>query len=137
MQINNQDSPKLDGLACNFILGTPDKLRYPLLLDALIEILNVTQHISAANAGNMSILGLCATQYCFTVCWRLLHLLPPSIPYMERLAIGEILTPGPVLLHSLIWGPRTPHKNFNRWLKDCLVKQVRIFQVPKLLLGYN
>ncbi|ENN72391.1 hypothetical protein YQE_11026, partial [Dendroctonus ponderosae] len=134
LEINNQDSPKLDGLACNFILGTPDKLRYPLLLDALIEILNVTQNISAANAGNMSILGLCATQYCFTVCWRLLHLLPPSIPYMERLAICEVLTPGPVLLHSLIWGPRTPHKNFNRWLKDCLVKQGMYTQSTDKLL---
>ncbi|KAJ8931539.1 hypothetical protein NQ314_015528 [Rhamnusium bicolor] len=34
LEVNNQDAPKLDGLACNFILGTPDKLRYPLLLDA-------------------------------------------------------------------------------------------------------
>lgn len=42
---------------------------------------------------------------------------------MDRLASGESLPAGPLLLHSLIWGPRASHKNFNRWLKDCLVKQ--------------
>ncbi|RZB39229.1 zf-UBR domain containing protein [Asbolus verrucosus] len=123
LEINNQDAPKLDGLACNFILGTPDKLRYPLLLDALIEILNVTHITSGASASKMTFLGLCSTQYCFTICWRLLQLLPPSVSYMERLASVESLTAGPLMLHSLIWGPRTAHKNFNRWLKDCLVKQ--------------
>ncbi|XP_008200345.2 E3 ubiquitin-protein ligase UBR4 isoform X1 [Tribolium castaneum] len=123
LEINNQDSPKLDGLACNFILGTPDKLRYPLLLDALIEILNVTHITSGPQSSKMTFLGLCSTQYCFTICWRLLQLLPPSVSYMERLASVENLAPGPLMLHSLIWGPRSAHKNFNRWLKDCLVKQ--------------
>lgn len=42
---------------------------------------------------------------------------------MERLNSGENLPPGPLLLHSMIWGPRTSHRNFNRWLKDGLVKQ--------------
>lgn len=42
---------------------------------------------------------------------------------MDRLALGDSLPAGPLLLHSLIWGPRASHKNFNRWLKDCLVKQ--------------
>lgn len=71
VEINNQDAPKLDGLACNFVLGTSDKLRYPLLLDALIEILNVT-HITSGSATNskMTFLGFCATQYCFSICWR-------------------------------------------------------------------
>lgn len=136
----NQEVPKLDGLACNFILGTPDKLRYPVLLDALIEILNITQITS----GSISFLGLCCTQYCFTICWRyviiiylfilniiliclyirLLQLLPPSTTYMEKLASSDDnLSIGTILLHSLIWGPRVMHKNYNRWLKDCLVKQ--------------
>lgn len=134
VEINNQDAPKLDGLACNFILGTPDKLRYPLLLDALIEILNITHVTSGANASKMSFLGLCATQYCFTICWRLLQLLPPSASYMERLASGENLVAGPFLLHSLIWGPRTAHKNFSRWLKDCLGKQGMYTQLTDKLL---
>lgn len=43
---NANDSPtaefKLDGLAWNFILCTPDKLKYPLLIDALIDIISIT-----------------------------------------------------------------------------------------------
>lgn len=42
---------------------------------------------------------------------------------MERLSTGEHYPASSLLLHSLIWGPRCSHKNFNRWLKDCLVKQ--------------
>lgn len=134
LEINNQDAPKLDGLACNFILGTPDKLRYPLLLDALIEILNITHIASGTSANKMSYLGLCSTQYCFTICWRLLQLLPPSVVYLERLTSNELLPPGPLMLHSLIWGPRTAHKNFNRWLKDCLGKQGLYIQNAEKLI---
>ena len=197
LDVNNQDAPKLDGLACNFILGTPDKIRYPLLLDGLIEILNVTHVTCGMAASKMTFLGLCATQYCFTICWRynlvnkfyfcfsthnfiivyiifdrgifllrrniilkllidiclfaivhskgsnyasfninirrslylvscgfrLLQLLPPSTPYIERLSSGEHLAAGPLLLYSLVWGSRTNHKTFARWLKDCLIKQ--------------
>lgn len=134
MEVNNQDIPKLDGLACNFILGTPDKLRYPLLLDALIEILNVTSVTSGQSGVKLSYLGLCATQYCFTICWRCLLLLPPSTPYMDRLSSGETIAPGPTLLHSLVWGPRASHKTFSRWLKDCLVKQGMYTQYTEKLL---
>lgn len=42
---------------------------------------------------------------------------------MERLASGEHISAGPLLLYSLIWGPRTSQKHYSRWLKDCLVKQ--------------
>lgn len=44
---------------------------------------------------------------------------------MERLVSGGgvFLTAEPRLLHTLIWGPRTNHKTFSRWLRDCLVKQ--------------
>ncbi|XP_017783583.1 PREDICTED: E3 ubiquitin-protein ligase UBR4 [Nicrophorus vespilloides] len=123
METNNQDAPKLDGLACNFVLGTPDKFRYHLLLDALTEILNVTHISKELSADKMSSLWLCATQYCFSICWKLLLLLPPSTLYLERLSLGESLTAGPLLLHSLILGPRCGNKNFARWLKDCLIKQ--------------
>lgn len=70
LDINNQDIPKLDGLACNFVTGTPDKLRYPLLIDALIEILNIIFVTSKNVKPKMSLLGVCATQYCFSICWR-------------------------------------------------------------------
>lgn len=69
-ETNSQDVPKLDGLASNFVLGTPDKLRYPLLIDALIEILNVINITTGSATSKMTYLGFCATQYCFTICWR-------------------------------------------------------------------
>ncbi|XP_015606097.1 protein purity of essence isoform X2 [Cephus cinctus] len=137
---NNQDTPKLDGLACNFILGTPDKLKYPLLVDALIDILNVVNQMSSHQKSSpdskdkMTPTGLCAMQYCFSICWRLLLMLPPSTPYMDKLALGEEIPAGPMLLHSLIWGPRAAYKTFTGWMKDCLVKQGMYTQYAENLL---
>lgn len=58
--------------ACNFILGTAEKVKYPLLMDVLIEILNVTDQTipSIKSTDKISFTALCATQYCFTICWR-------------------------------------------------------------------
>ncbi|PNF27451.1 hypothetical protein B7P43_G12950, partial [Cryptotermes secundus] len=135
-EVNNQDTPKLDGLACNFILGTPDKLKYPLLIDALIEILNVTSQCSSSmkRGEKLSFTGLCTIQYCFTICWRLLLLLPPSTPYMDRLSEPQDITYPPLLLHSLVWGPRSAYKTFTGWMKDCLVKQGMYTQYAETLL---
>ncbi|XP_011314104.1 protein purity of essence isoform X2 [Fopius arisanus] len=142
---NNQDTPKLDGLALNFVLGTPDKMKYPLLVDALIDILNVVNqtHVSKkmdnkegkeGKENKMSITGLCATQYCFSICWRLILMLPPSTPYVDTLALGEEIPAGPMLLYSLVWGPRAAYKTFNGWMKDCLVKQGMYTQYAENLL---
>ncbi|XP_066906272.1 E3 ubiquitin-protein ligase UBR4 [Halyomorpha halys] len=124
-ELNNQEPPKLCGLACNFILGTPDKVKYPLLMDALVEILSITDQCTPSTrcSEKISYTTLCAIQYCFLICWRLLLQLPPSTPYLEKLAVTNKLDPNPFLLHSLIWGPRTAHKTFIPWMKDCLVKQ--------------
>jgi len=50
-------------------------------------------------------------------------MLPPSTPYMNKLALGEEIPAGPMVLHSLIWGPRAAFKTFTSWmkvrLKDC------------------
>ncbi|CAG2058266.1 unnamed protein product, partial [Timema podura] len=135
-ELNNQEFPKLDGLACNFILGSADKLKYPLLLDALIEVLNVTNQCGPAvkRTEKLSFTGLCTVQYCFTICWRLLLLLPPSTPYMDKLALGEEMSSPATLLHSLVWGPRAASKTFNGWMKDCLVKQGMYTQYAETLL---
>lgn len=53
---------------------------------------------------------------------------------MERLAAAENITAGLLLLHSLIWGARCGHKNFNRWLKDALVKQGMFTQHTEILM---
>ncbi|XP_014258727.1 E3 ubiquitin-protein ligase UBR4 isoform X2 [Cimex lectularius] len=125
--VNTQELPKLDGLACNFILGSPDKgVKYPVLLDSLIDILSITDQCTPAIrcSEKISYTALCAVQYCFLICWRLLLQLPPSTPYLEKLAQGfKLENDWPVVLHSLIWGPRTAHKLFIPWMTDCLVKQ--------------
>ncbi|XP_020299583.1 E3 ubiquitin-protein ligase UBR4 isoform X2 [Pseudomyrmex gracilis] len=137
---NNQDVPKLDGLACNFILGTPDKMKYPLLVDALIDILNVLNQSdryekgAESNKDKITFTGLCAIQYCFTICWELLLMLPPSTPYMNKLALGEEIPAGPMLLHSFVWGPRAAYKTFTGWMKDCLIKQGMYTQYAENLL---
>ncbi|EZA56295.1 E3 ubiquitin-protein ligase UBR4 [Ooceraea biroi] len=135
---NNQDAPKLDGLACNFILGTSDKMKYPLLVDALIDILNVLNQTDMYRKGDnkerITFTGLCAIQYCFSICWELLLMLPPSTPYMNKLALGEEIPAGPMVLHSLIWGPRAAFKTFTSWMKDCLVKQGMYTQYAENLL---
>lgn len=66
VEYSNQDTPKLDGLACSFILGSPDKLRYSDLIDSLIKILNVL-NLCYEKIGYQS---LCPVQYCFFLCWR-------------------------------------------------------------------
>ncbi|XP_051158982.1 E3 ubiquitin-protein ligase UBR4 isoform X2 [Leptopilina boulardi] len=138
--LNNQDTPKLDGLACNFVLGTSDKMKYPLLVDALIDILNIINQTSIprkqSNDGKdkITFTGLCATQYCFSICWRLLLMLPPSTAYMDELALGEEIPSTPMLLYSLIWGPRAACKTFTGWMKDCLVKQGMYTQYAENLL---
>nr|XP_012152236.1 PREDICTED: protein purity of essence isoform X3 [Megachile rotundata] len=138
---NNQDTPKLDGLACNFILGASDKMKYPLLVDALIDILNVlnqtdTQKKTSSDDKEKmpSFLGLCAIRYCFSICWRLLLMLPPSTPYMDKLALGEEIPAGPMLLYSLVWGPRAAYKTFTSWMKDYLVRQGMYTQYAENLL---
>lgn len=63
--------------ACNFILGAPDKMKYPLLVDALIDILNVLNQADMQKRINAdgkdktpTFIGLCAIRYCFSICWR-------------------------------------------------------------------
>ncbi|XP_033353689.1 E3 ubiquitin-protein ligase UBR4 isoform X5 [Bombus vosnesenskii] len=138
---NNQDTPKLDGVACNFILGAPDKMKYPLLVDALIDILNVLNQAdmqkrtsSDGKDKSPTFIGLCAIRYCFSICWRLLLMLPPSTLYMDKLALGEEIPAGPMLLYSLIWGPRAACKTFTSWMNDCLIRQGMYAQYARNLL---
>jgi len=126
---SNQEQPKLDGLACNFILGTPDKLNYPQFVDSLIEILRVTEQPREG----LSLLGHCAVQFCFTVTWRFLLLIPPSTPFLELVAKQDIMSPN-AYLYSLIWGPRAGYKTFATWMKDCLVRQGMPVQYAENLL---
>ncbi|BES93671.1 calmodulin Hypothetical protein [Nesidiocoris tenuis] len=129
--LNSQEPPKLDGLACNFILGSPEKgVKYPQLIDALIDILSITDQCTPAIrcAEKISFTSLSAVHYCFMICWKLLLQLPPSTPFLEKLATTGPFWASPLLLYAIVWGPRTAHKVYIPWMKDCLVKQGKYTQ---------
>ncbi|CAB3259165.1 unnamed protein product [Arctia plantaginis] len=135
-EINNQENPKFDGLACNFVLGTPHKLKYPLLLDALLSLLNSACVCDNDNY-HSSPAALAASHYCFQTAWRLVISMPPATPHMDKLQAGtsaELTSPLP--LHAVVWAPRADNKKvFNPWLKDALVKQGMYTQYAENLLA--
>ncbi|XP_047533883.1 protein purity of essence isoform X2 [Vanessa atalanta] len=135
-EINNQENPKLDGLACNFVLGTPHKLKYPLLLDALLSLLNSACLCDNPQYHN-SPAALAAAHYCFQTAWRLVISMPPATPHMDKLQAGIAAElPSPLPLHALVWAPRADNKKvFNPWLKDALVKQGMYTQYAENLLA--
>lgn len=51
-------------------------MKYPLLVDALIDILNVLNQTDmhkksgADNKEKITFTGLCAIHYCFSICWE-------------------------------------------------------------------
>lgn len=96
-----QQEFKLDGLAWNFILCTPDKLKYQLLIDAIIDILAVTD---ISTSSKVPFQTLCAVNYCFSLCWKLLLGLPPSTTHVEALMKDNVPN-----LHRLIWAVRCAH----------------------------
>ncbi|KAF4528052.1 hypothetical protein B566_EDAN016728, partial [Ephemera danica] len=137
VEMNHEETPKLDGLACNFILATPEKLKYPALIDALIDILGVINQcdsnwLKKGRSPNLSL--LCAIQYCFMACWRMLLLLPPSSAFISQLGMNSETKDTPQLLYSLIWGPRTGCNVFSGYIKDNLVKQAMFTSNAETLL---
>ncbi|XP_061383112.1 E3 ubiquitin-protein ligase UBR4 isoform X4 [Danaus plexippus] len=135
-EINNQENPKLDGLACNFVLGTPHKLKYPLLLDAILSLLN-SACMCDNTAYSTNPTALAASHYCFQTAWRLVVSMPPATPHMDKLQAGIAAElPSPLPLHALVWAPRADNKKvFNPWLKDALVKQGMYTQYAENLLS--
>jgi len=82
---------------------------------------------SVDNKEKITFAGLCAIQYCFSICWELLLMLLPSTPYINKLALSEEIPAGSMLLHSLILGIESCYKTFTGWMKGCLVKQRRMY----------
>ena len=71
----------------------------------------------ADSDGGLSFLGHCAVQYTFSIVYRILLTLPPSVSALETLSLPDSKLEGPWLLHALIWGPRASHKIYNGWIK--------------------
>lgn len=120
-----QNEFKLDGLAWNFILCTPDKVKYPLLIDSLVSILNITD----MSNGKIPHHSQFSIYYCFSLAWKLLLGLPPSTSHIENL-IG--LDDKQVNLHTLLWSTRclkpvSSNVHAHNLIVDCLIRQVRVF----------
>lgn len=120
---SKQNEFKLDGLAWNFILCTPDKVKYPLLIDSLINILNITD----MSTGKIPHHSLFSVYYCFSHAWKLLLGLPPSTSHVENL-IG--LEDKQVNLHTLLWSTRclkpvSSAVHAHNLIVDCLIRQVK------------
>jgi E3 ubiquitin-protein ligase UBR4 len=113
---------KLDGLAWNFILCTPDKVKYPLLIDSLISILNITD----MSIGKIPQHSQFSIYYCFNLAWKLLLGLPPSTCHVESLIAHDEKQ---VNLHTLIWSTRclkqvSGGNHSHNLIVDCLIRQV-------------
>ncbi|XP_047525824.1 E3 ubiquitin-protein ligase UBR4 [Pieris napi] len=135
-KVNNQENPKFDGLACNFVLGTPHKLKYPVLVDALLALLNCAC-VCDSRSNRTAVAARAAAHYCFQTAWRLVTSMPPATPHMDKLQAGTAADlPSPLPLYALVWAPRADAKKaFNPWLKDALVKQGMYTQYAENLLA--
>ena len=120
--IRNQDAPKVDGLACSFLLATSDCMSYNLLYDACISMLMVGSKVDKTKA-KLTLLDSVSRHSHFLVTWRLLSCLPPSVQYLKLLETGTLQMSNGHVLHTLRWTPRCGQKVFINWIKDCLVKQ--------------
>lgn len=104
-------------------MATPDSLRYSSLYETLVSLLSIGCQLDPSIRGTsdpqLSFLGLCSVQYAFSLAYRTLLTMPPSVSALEGMANQEIVFEGPTILHSLLWGPRAAHKVFNGWIKVC------------------
>lgn len=112
---------KLDGLAWNFILCTPDKVKYPLLIDSLISILNITD----MSTGKIPHHSQFSIYYCHSLAWKLLLGLPPSTSHVENLISIEEKQ---INLHTLLWSTRclkpvSSGVHAHNLIVDCLIRQ--------------
>uniref|UniRef100_A0A8D8THS7 E3 ubiquitin-protein ligase UBR4 n=1 Tax=Cacopsylla melanoneura TaxID=428564 RepID=A0A8D8THS7_9HEMI len=114
-----KETPKLDGLACSFLLGNSGKVAYKDIIDSLLfltEVNELLNPIIRENETKRSSHTL-AIEYCFSFAWKLLMALPPSVDHLTEVtrphykAVDNLST-----LYYLIWGARAALPNYHRWL---------------------
>ncbi|XP_052222057.1 E3 ubiquitin-protein ligase UBR4-like isoform X2 [Dreissena polymorpha] len=135
--INNQQTPRVDGLACSFLLSTPEQLDYGQLYNACVSLLLAG---TGADKGDnkLTLLESCLIHYNYSIVWQLLACLPPSVEYLKLLEARTTHMSHAYLLHTLRWGARLGEKAFAGWIKDSLVKQgLTTQQAESLLTGAN
>jgi len=112
----------VDGLAVSFLLSNPDQLNYDRFYDAVVSLSGAGSRRDQLLGSSWTAFDAAAVQYHMTVCWRLLGCLPPSAAFVKRLDTSSRrlemsshplqLSEGPMLLHTIRWVPRLPHKSF-------------------------
>ena len=116
--------------ACSFILATPDTLKYSTLYDTLVSLLGVGSQndpsLRRTTDPQLTYLGLCGVQYAFSLSYRLLLTMPPSVSALEGMSLAEMKLEGSRLLHALLWAPRASHKIFNGWIKVSVVGHTNV-----------
>ncbi|KAI0242917.1 E3 ubiquitin-protein ligase UBR4 [Lamellibrachia satsuma] len=121
--LSNQDTPKIDGLACSFLLSNPESVDYNGFYDACVTLLAAGTKVDKVKKENLVLLDACSLHYHFVLMSRLLGCLPPSVRYLQQLESNSLPPKDSHILHTLRWVPRLAHKAFQGWAKDYLVKQ--------------
>ncbi|KAL4218587.1 perineurial glial growth [Mactra antiquata] len=135
--INYQKTPRVDGLACSFLLSTSEQQDYGQLYNACISLFLAGTGADKVK-DKLSLLECGFIQYHFNILWQLMSCLPPSVEYLKLLESNTIKMSGPYLLHTIRWTARLGHKVYTGWTKDCLVKQgLTMQQSEALLTGAN
>ncbi len=105
--------PKLDGLALSFLLGASDVVCYRQIYGSLVSLLQVLHQADLNRDCDEPLPAMSATQYCFSVAWRVLQSLPPSLEFLETLLQTEsnsVEKPLCTMLHGVLLAPRVAHK---------------------------
>lgn len=99
----------------SFLLSNPDQLNYDKFYAAVISLFAAGSCRDQVLGSSWTAFDAAVVQYHMTVCWRLLGCLPPSAAFVILLGMSSSssqLSDGPMLLHTIRWVPRFPHKSF-------------------------
>ena len=136
VEYNNQEVPKVDGLACAFIISGTDDFSYDMLYSSVLSLMNAGSSISHSPE-NKSVFEILSRRLLFhlNMSNRLLSILPPSVEFLKKLDEG-FSTNGQLLLHTFKWIARINVEPFQAWTLDFLVKQRLTFQQATELMTH-
>ena len=122
-EYNNQESPKVDGLACAFILIGVESLVYNKFYATVVSLMSTGSSIVDPDEKHYRQLSQCLF-YHLSTSHRLLSILPPSVEFLRKLEQGvPVFNDGQLLLHTFKWISRMNVEPFQTWTLDFLLKQ--------------
>lgn len=137
-ECSSVDPPKVDGLACSFLLGKNETLDYNEFYDCILSLLlcgSQTKHSGNSDIKDVLKWATCRKYYLLTT-WRLLSSLPPSVSYLRSLDTETLeFSSELAYLHASRWIPKMNHHSHQVWTKDFLVKQGLTMQSAESLMS--